>query len=132
MKAVVFDKTGTLTNGHPEVTNVLLYVSDSVCSQRLFLTLVGLAESMSEHPLGQAIVKLVREKIGEALPGQASEFEAVPGKGLQCTVTGLDSCLENKTGNKITETNQKNVIFVSTLLKSATKDLKEASVFKVV
>lgn len=129
---MIFDKTGTLTNGHPEVTNMLLYVPGLVCPQRLFLNLVGLAESVSEHPLGHAIVTFVKERLGVSLPGQTSDFEAVPGKGLRCTVTGLDSCFENKSSNKVIEVNQKNVTFVSTHLTSTTKNLKEASVFKVV
>ena len=129
---MIFDKTGTLTNGHPEVTRVLLYLADSVCPQRLFLNLVGLAESVSEHPLGQAIVSFVKERLGESLPGQTSDFEAVPGKGLRCTVTGLDCSFEEKNANKVNKTNQENVILISTQLTSATKSLKDASIFKVV
>ena len=47
--------------GRPEVSKVMLYVSEAVCSTKLFLSIVGLAESNSEHPLGQAISNYVKE-----------------------------------------------------------------------
>ena len=60
VKVVVFDKTGTLTHGRPEVVRILLLVKESVCPTRLFTTLLGLAESRSEHPLGIAIAEFAR------------------------------------------------------------------------
>ena len=54
---IVFDKTGTLTHGEPEVVNVILLVKEAVCSSRLFSAVLGLAESRSEHPLGEAITR---------------------------------------------------------------------------
>ena len=57
----MFDKTGTLTNGRPEVSRSILYVARTVCSAQLFLTLVGVAESNSEHPLGQAITSFAKK-----------------------------------------------------------------------
>jgi Cu+-exporting ATPase len=56
IRAVIFDKTGTLTYGRPEVTRVVLYTNDRSYSFNWFLSVVGIAESNSEHPLGQAIV----------------------------------------------------------------------------
>ena len=58
---VVFDKTGTLSTGRPEVTKVILFVSEAVCSWQLFLAIVGLAERHSEHPLGGAIVSFAKK-----------------------------------------------------------------------
>ena len=58
---MVFDKTGTLTHGKPTVTKTILFVPDTVCPNRLFTAIVGLAESSSEHPLGAAIVKFAKE-----------------------------------------------------------------------
>ena len=58
---VVFDKTGTLSTGRPEVTQVILFVSEAVCSSRLFTAIVGLAEYHSEHPLGGAIVNFTKK-----------------------------------------------------------------------
>ena len=56
VKTIIFDKTGTLTHGKPVVTSVMIFVSEAVCSSRLFAALVGLAETNSEHPLGAAVV----------------------------------------------------------------------------
>ena len=60
MKAIIFDKTGTLTHGKPDVTKILLFVAESVCPHPLFLAIVGLAESNSEHPLGVAVTKYAK------------------------------------------------------------------------
>ena len=56
----MFDKTGTLTHGKPEVTRVVLFVPEGVCPQQLFIAIVGLAESNSEHPLGVAVTKFAK------------------------------------------------------------------------
>ena len=58
---VVFDKTGTLSTGRPEVTQIVLFVSEVVCPAWLFTAIVGLAESHSEHPLGGAIVNFAKK-----------------------------------------------------------------------
>ena len=58
---VLLDKTGTLSAGQPEVTLVSLFVPEKVCPSRLFLAIVGLAESCSEHPLATAIVKFAKK-----------------------------------------------------------------------
>ncbi|MDP9498589.1 MAG: heavy metal translocating P-type ATPase [Thermoproteota archaeon] len=52
---VVFDKTGTLTEGKPSVTDIV-DLSERIGENEL-LRLAAIAESGSEHPLGQAIVR---------------------------------------------------------------------------
>ena len=61
---MIFDKTGTLTHGKPVVTKVVLFVPETVCSYRLFMALVGLAESSSEHPLGVAVTNFTQRVCG--------------------------------------------------------------------
>ncbi len=51
---VVFDKTGTLTKGKPEVTDIKTFEAYDAME---LLTLAAEAENVSEHPLGQTIVK---------------------------------------------------------------------------
>ena len=58
---VMFDKTGTLSTGRPEVTQIVLFVSEMVLPWQLFTGIVGLAESHSEHPLGGAIVSFSKK-----------------------------------------------------------------------
>lgn len=74
---IVFDKTGTLTVGRPEVTDI---VTIAGVSEDEALALAAAAEQASEHPLGDAIVRLAKER-GLALP-PVGEFTAVPGQGI--------------------------------------------------
>ncbi|MGI2326759.1 heavy metal translocating P-type ATPase [Planococcus sp. YIM B11945] len=80
---VVVDKTGTVTHGKPELTDVLLANGQD---ETKFLALIGAAEKQSEHPLAEAIVQGIREKGVEL--GNVQYFEAVPGYGVQATVSG--------------------------------------------
>ena len=49
---VVFDKTGTITHGRPTVSYLGLLASQNIPLCRL-LSILGAAESGSEHPLGK-------------------------------------------------------------------------------
>ncbi|MCP2036307.1 Cu+-exporting ATPase [Planomicrobium sp. HSC-17F08] len=80
---VVVDKTGTVTHGKPELTDVLLAEGQN---EARFLSLIGAAEKQSEHPLAQAIVQGIQAKGIEL--GNVQYFEAVPGYGIQATVSG--------------------------------------------
>ena len=80
VNTVVFDKTGTLTEGKPSVTDV---VDLSGIGEGELLRLAAIAESGSEHPLGQAVVRKARER---GMPVSHPEsFEAVSGHGLRAT-----------------------------------------------
>ncbi len=75
---VVFDKTGTLTVGRLTVTDV---ISASTMTEDDVLALAAAVEQGSEHPLGEAIVGLAKER-GLALP-PVTEFTAIPGQGIR-------------------------------------------------
>jgi P-type Cu+ transporter len=84
LDTVVLDKTGTLTRGRPELTDVV--VADGIREQEL-LRLVASAETGSEHPLGEAIVRGASRDRG--LPfAEAEAFEAVSGGGIRARVEG--------------------------------------------
>ncbi|HEX2067446.1 MAG TPA: heavy metal translocating P-type ATPase [Nitrososphaeraceae archaeon] len=83
VKTIVFDKTGTLTKGKPSVTDVI-DLSGGVIGANELLRLASIAESGSEHPLGQAIVNKAKEK-GIAVVSNPDSFEAVSGHGLRAT-----------------------------------------------
>lgn len=83
INTVVLDKTGTVTNGEPVLTDVV--VNDGF-NENFLLEIVGSAEKQSEHPVAQAIVNGVKEK--EILLTDASEFNAIPGYGIQAIVKG--------------------------------------------
>lgn len=109
VNTVVFDKTGTLTKGKPEVTDIIPISSVAVATtipsgdssetvggdkkriitivedqQIELLRLAAIAESGSEHPIGQAIVRKAREEDGYGLViTNPDSFEARSGHGLR-------------------------------------------------
>jgi Cu+-exporting ATPase len=78
VNTVVFDKTGTLTEGKPCVTDI---VDLAGLGDKELLRLAAIAESGSEHPLGQSVVRKARE-LGISVPNPET-FEAVSGHGLK-------------------------------------------------
>ncbi len=88
---VVLDKTGTLTRGKPSVTRV---ATVGGASEAELVTLAAAAEIGSEHPLGEAILLRARElKLG--LP-EASDFEAIPGRGIRASIGGRAVVVGNR------------------------------------
>lgn len=83
VNAIVLDKTGTLTEGRPRLTDVR---SAGDLAENDLLRLVASAEQPSEHPLARAIVEGARDR-GLDLP-EATEFQALSGRGLEATVEG--------------------------------------------
>jgi cation-transporting P-type ATPase D len=86
---VVLDKTGTLTRGTPEVSSVMSLDPDADAAE--ILRTAAAAEQFSEHPLGRAIVAAARGT-GVRLPA-ASEFLALPGRGVRADVEGRHVCV---------------------------------------
>jgi Cu2+-exporting ATPase len=80
---VIFDKTGTLTRGSPAVSGV---VAAPGINESDLLALAGAVEANSEHPLAKAIVVEAKRRNLPAL--QASDFEALPGRGAKALVNG--------------------------------------------
>jgi Cd2+/Zn2+-exporting ATPase len=80
VKTIAIDKTGTLTRGTPELASVRADDEDAA------LALAAAAETGSEHPLGQALVRAARDR-GLKIPA-ATGFTAVPGRGARATVDG--------------------------------------------
>ncbi len=78
VNTIVFDKTGTLTKGKPSVTDI---IDLSGMGEDELLRLAAIAESGSEHPLGQAVVHEAKEK--GILISNPNSFEAESGHGLR-------------------------------------------------
>ncbi|KXS56492.1 MAG: hypothetical protein AMR96_02310 [Candidatus Adiutrix intracellularis] len=79
---MAFDKTGTLTLGKLKLERV----KDFGFSEDYLITLAAAAESQSEHPLGQAVVRAARNR-GLTFP-DCENFSMEPGLGVSCTVGG--------------------------------------------
>lgn len=90
---VIFDKTGTLTEGKPSVTNVQIFDSTD---EDEFLKNVAEVEMVSEHHLGQTIVKEAGNRNLKVEKGNVHDAEAIKGKG----VTGLFGSVQYIIGNK--------------------------------
>ena len=77
---VVLDKTGTITEGKPQVTSIKTILTDPKRAEQL----LGKMESLSEHPLADAIVSYIQQE--RQLNTQdivIEDFENIPGKGIQ-------------------------------------------------
>jgi Cu+-exporting ATPase len=90
INTVLLDKTGTLTRGEPVVTDI---ISAHSFSQEEVLQLAASAEHNSEHPLGEAVVKAALDKKLELSP--SSDFNAIPGQGIEVIVEGKKLSLGN-------------------------------------
>lgn len=64
-------------------------------SPEVIVSALGCAERNSEHPIASAIVKYVCKAIGAEISGTSSNFQAVPGCGLRCTVSSLASMVNS-------------------------------------
>lgn len=85
--AVILDKTGTVTEGKPDVTDIIC--REGIEKNKL-ISMAYSMEKMSEHPLGEAIVRYGEEK-GIALM-EVTDFEQIPGRGIKSTIDG-EICL---------------------------------------
>jgi P-type Cu+ transporter len=84
VNTIVFDKTGTLTEGRPSVIDI---IDLTTMGEKELLRLASIAESGSEHPLGQAIVRKAKEE-GMAIIANTDSFEAISGLGLRAIYEG--------------------------------------------
>lgn len=80
LQAVVFDKTGTLTKAELAVTDIVAEDSDGL------LMAAASLEQMSEHPIGEAIVREAKER-GLDIKDPVG-FEALAGRGVRGVVDG--------------------------------------------
>lgn len=83
IQSVVLDKTGTITQGAPEVTDIQAF---GVTKEEL-LKIAGALEKKSEHPLAEAVLKKAEEE--KILLPEVQGFQAVPGKGIQGNIQGI-------------------------------------------
>ena len=83
--AVAFDKTGTLTFGQPELTALdpLRQMTETE-----LLRLAAIAEKLSEHPLGRAVVQAAIAR-GLTVP-DPEEFTVLPGLGVRTRIEGAE------------------------------------------
>ena len=84
INVIAFDKTGTLTQGRPEVSAVIPFEGHS---EEETLRLAAAAETLSEHPLGRAVLSGWKNRGGGKLP-EAEGFRMIPGGGVSAAIDG--------------------------------------------
>lgn len=84
INAFIFDKTGTLTTGQLAVSR-LAPLGETTPAE--LLRVAASAEHFSNHPTGQALVRLAAEVGVPLLP--STEFEETPGRGVTAVQHGV-------------------------------------------
>ena len=76
-KRIVFDKTGTLTYAKLEVKDII--IKDNNYSKDEIINILRLGESLSNHPIANAIMELSDEKIDNSV---VKNFKEIDGSGI--------------------------------------------------
>jgi len=92
VNTVVFDKTGTLTKGKPEVTEIRTFKKQD---KNELLRIVAIAEKISEHHLGQTIVKEAIRKKAD-LNVEPEDVEVIKGNGIKAKVENFTLAIGNR------------------------------------
>ena len=92
VRTVLLDKTGTITQGRPGVVEVV--PAPGVEDERL-LSVAAALESLSSHPLAQAVVRYARAQ-SVALP-PSEQLEVVPGHGVVGWVNSVRAAVGEET-----------------------------------
>lgn len=90
INTVVFDKTGTITEGIPVVTDI----KTNNINENDLLLYAAAAEKLSEHPLGDSIVKEANNR-NITIP-EAENFKSIPGMGIKSIVNGKQVIIGNE------------------------------------
>jgi P-type Cu+ transporter len=85
---VVLDKTGTLTSGTMSLDEI---IPGPETDERECLLVAGAVEDASEHPVGQAIARAARARLG-GLPA-VTGFASLPGAGVTGTAADREATL---------------------------------------
>jgi Cd2+/Zn2+-exporting ATPase len=84
LDAIAFDKTGTLTEGEPRLVDIVPYGD---VDETILLSVSAAVETLSDHPLAEAVVRDARTRLG-TVPGGASDFASITGRGVSALYDG--------------------------------------------
>ncbi len=82
INTVVLDKTGTITEGKPEVVDKIWV--EGLADFKTYQEILYSIESLSEHPLAEAVVKYLGLKTNSPL--KTAHFEALTGMGIRAHI----------------------------------------------
>ncbi|AZV56402.1 cation-translocating P-type ATPase [Clostridium sp. AWRP] len=114
---IAFDKTGTLTYGTPQVLEVKSISSDISANE--VYSYAAAAESLSEHPLGKAIVRCYKQQFSD-LVLVTKHFHMIPGRGVEASVNEREILAGNAELMK-----ESNVLIASSAIAKAEDFLKQ-------
>ena len=84
VNAIVLDKTGTISEGKPEVNAILWNIPAS--EQAEAIKILHTIESLSEHPLAEAVIAHLKTNSDIRIP--LINFESITGKGVKADYDG--------------------------------------------
>ncbi|MHC1704094.1 MAG: heavy metal translocating P-type ATPase [Tenuifilaceae bacterium] len=84
INVVVLDKTGTITEGKPDVVEFIW--TENIADKKIYNEILFSIESLSEHPIAEAIVRHLNEF--EKTIIKVDHFEAFAGMGIKIKVNG--------------------------------------------
>lgn len=87
----VFDKTGTLTKGTTSVSAIKSYGSE----EQKFIGLTAKIETLSDHPLGRAIMSYADDKKIAYHDLSISDNQTIKGQGITAKIDGHTVCAGN-------------------------------------
>lgn len=85
VNAVAFDKTGTLTFGQPTLATIQPL---GRLTEKGLLRVAAIAEKLSEHPLGRAVVQAASAR--ELIVPDPEQFAVLPGLGVRAHIEGRE------------------------------------------
>ncbi|MEI7424144.1 MAG: heavy metal translocating P-type ATPase [Prolixibacteraceae bacterium] len=92
VNAIVLDKTGTITEGKPAVNDIIWNVQGDKKEESI--KILHTIESMSEHPLAEAVIAHLKINSDAKVPLQ--NFESITGKGVRAKYDGKMVLVGNK------------------------------------
>ena len=92
VNAIVLDKTGTITEGKPAVTNILWNVEKTRLPE--MEKILSAIESLSEHPLAEAVVSYLQVTSGDRII--FDQFESLTGRGVKAEWKGQTYLVGNQ------------------------------------
>lgn len=91
VNAVILDKTGTITEGKPVVTDLTWNVDTNVSDYKQILSTL---EAKSEHPLADAVVRILKDE--GISPLNVGSFESITGRGVKGNFSGVEYFVGNR------------------------------------
>ena len=92
VNAIVLDKTGTISEGKPVVTDLAWNIPAT--EQLEFQQILFTIESLSEHPLADAVVAYLNTDAAERIP--LDHFESITGRGVKAQYKGKTYLVGNQ------------------------------------